>query len=217
MKMKFIISLCAFLTAALAYSDSPLTSTYFAKYCGADAVIQVYKEKGFSEELMQFLSSPKENPIHKIALINEISWGSDQYVKGYEAYLIANKKGITTAVFEALKADKGTQKELYKITKTLSADELMSWAYLQALGDYFHPAEAFKAATLAHNRMKEKSMAHATVYALIRCQIAFDQSWCEVYRVGDEYLRVRNYKTNRLSAEAVSTILEYLDLYKEDC
>gem|GEM_PF-1998135 len=215
--MKFIISICAFLTAAFAYSDSPLTSTYFAKYCAADAVIQGYKEKGFSVELMQFLSSSKENPVHKIALINEISWGSDQYVKRYEAYLIKNNNGITSMIFEALKSSNGSQKELNKLTKSLSADELMSWAYLQALGDYFHPSEAIKAAALAHNRMKEKSMAHATVYALIRCQIAFNQSWCEVYRVGNEYLRVRKYRSNLLNTEAVSTIMEYLDLYKGDC
>lgn len=168
--MKTLFTILAFFFFTVAFSDSPLTSTYFAKACGADAILQVYKENGFTDELMQFLSSKKEDPVHKIALINEIGWGNESYVMGYQAYLIGQHKGLTSSVFDALKSNSGTEKELQKRTKSLSEDELMCWAYLQAMGDYFRPALADNAATLAHYKMK-KSMACRSFcpYSLPNC------------------------------------------------
>lgn len=215
--MKRLVTLLILCCTATAYCDSPLTSTPFASSCGAEQIISRFKINGFSDDIMQFLSDPKADAVQKIGLINEIGWGNMQYVEAYQAYLIAQHKGLSNAVFGALKSNKGTLKALKKMTKKLSADELMCWAYLQAMGDYFQPALANKAATIAYQRTKESSMAHAAVYALIRCQIAFDQNWCEIYRVGNEYFRERNYKSNLLSEDAIRIIMEYLDLYKGDC
>lgn len=102
------------------------------------------------------------------------------------------------------------------VWKSLTADDLICWAYLQAIGHYFRPSFADNAANLAHYKMK-KSMAHAAVFALIRCQIAFDESWCQVYKIDVAFFEESQYSDIQLSSSAVNYIMEYLNLYHGDC
>ena len=91
----------------------------------------------------------------------------------------------------------------------------MSWAYLNALGNYFNPQMSESAAKMAMTRDSE-SKACATVYALIRCQVEFDKNWCEIYKNGQKYFVTNLYKKDFLNINAIRIIVDYLNLYKAD-
>ena len=149
-------------------------------------------------------------------LINELGWGKEQLVGQYENYLLKKRKGLEPSVFTYLKTISEEIPVENEQTNLLTADDLMCWAYLQAMGDYFNPNLASRAAYLAYVR-NPKSMAHATVFTLVACQIAFDFNWCYVYKNGKEFLIDMKYEENRLKPEAVKIIMDYLRLYKSDC
>lgn len=214
MKLFFIVATFVFSTAVLA--DSPLTSTYFAQDYATEKMVIRVKDHGLDKKALGYLANEQGNPVIKIAMINELGWGKAELVVKFENYLLKKRNGLAPAVFEILKSPESTENQLSVVWESLTADDLMCWAYLQAMGDYFQPARANNAATLAHNKMKT-SMAHATVFALIRCQIAFDESWCQVYKIGTKIFEERQYIDNQLSSAAVGHIMEYLNLYQGDC
>lgn len=214
--MKALFFIIFSLVTAVSFADSPLTSTSFSAAYKSDEAIKHVKEKGLDEMTLKYLGGKKTDPVIKIAIINELSWGKEEYLKAFESYLLANRKGLKSSVFEELRATTEAIPTETSQTKRLTADDLMCWAYLQALGNYFNPSLARAAAKLATEREKG-SMAHATVDALIRSQIAFDESWCKVYQIGNLAFEETRYTRNQLSKEAVAIIMEYLVLYKGDC
>lgn len=214
--MKAILLVIFSLLTAVSFADSPLTSTSFSQAYQSNEAIQHVKEKGLDEITLKYLGGKKTDPVIKIAIINELSWGKEDYLKTFERYLLANRKGLTPAVFDDLRGNTESIPKETSQTKRLTADDLMCWAYFQALGNYFNPSLARAAAKLATAREKG-SMAHATVDALIRSQIAFDESWCKVYQIGNLAFEETKYTRNQLSNEAVKIIMDYLVLYKGDC
>lgn len=214
--MKLLYIFASFLLTTISFADSPLTSTYFAQDYATEKIVIHVKDHGLDQAALEYLANEKGNPVIKIAMINQLGWGKADLVVTFENHLLKKRKGLKALAFQILKSSESTENELKVVWKSLTADDLMCWAYLQAMGDYFRPALADNAATLAHYKMK-KSMAHAAVFALIRCQIAFDESWCQVYKIGAEIFEESQYSDNQLSNSAVNHIMEYLNLYHGDC
>lgn len=214
--MKSILSFVFILSLSFARADSPLTSTHFSNAYQEEKMVLYAQEHDLDKKLLKFLGKEKKSAVIKIAIINAFGWGKKDLVHQYETYLLKKRKGLKQEVFDFLRIDADDLPEENEQTKLLSADDLMCWAYLQAIGDYFKPSVASRAAYFAYVR-KPKSMAHATVFTLIACQIAFDSDWCRVYELGKEFLVDKTYEENILKKEAVQIIMDYLGLYKGSC
>lgn len=213
--MKLLFSFIAvILFSGTTLADSPLTSTPFSDAYASTKMVTYAKEKGYDKKVVKFLAG-KKSIIEKLAVINSFGFSKD-LATDFEAYLIKKRKGVTTATFEELRvipSEEPTEKE---ITKGLTADDLVCWAYMIAMQDYNKPQVAMKGAFLGHARNKN-SMAHAVPYALISGQVLFDIDWCQVYRIPTSILVDTEYTENKISAEALKIITDYIDLYAGDC
>lgn len=214
--MKFLVALFFMGSVFSVLADSPLTSTHFAKAYENDKMVISAKADGMNNKVLKFLGKEKKPAVKKLAIINQLGWGNKSYVTDFENYLLEKRKGLKPEVFEYLRAFLEEIPAENKQTNLLTAEDLMCWAYFQALGDYFNPSLASKAAYLSFVREPE-SMAHAAVFALIACQISFDTDWCGVYQIGKEFLVEKDYTKEKLSPEAVKIIMDYLNLYSADC
>ncbi|HPS82736.1 MAG TPA: hypothetical protein PLA88_00350 [Bacteroidales bacterium] len=195
--MKIIIAFVVlFISTVSVFADSPLTSTPFnTAYEGSSKVQEALNCNGvISEDLMKFLNSKNNSIALKVAVINAIGWnleGQGNYVR-YNDFL-GNKKG------------KGA----------LKAQNLLCLAYLKAMDNYFDCNDALRIADEAL-ALNPKSYTFNIIHALIKAQVLFDVSWCELWNETD-IVRKNNNLTMDMNAEAIRIIFEYMDLYKEEC
>lgn len=200
-----------------AQADSPLTSTPFhSAYSEHKMVAHAMEVQTLDKKIIKFLLKKKADPVIKLAIINALGWGNKYLVGQFEAALMKKRKGLEEGFFDELIVFPEDAPEDNEQTLLLTADDLMCWAYLKAMGDYFNPRDAMKAAFLGYQR-DEKSMVHGTALALIASQTAFDADWCSVYQVAHQFIEVEEYDENELSEEGVGVIMKYISLYKDDC
>jgi hypothetical protein len=214
-KLIQLLSLLFIFTLAVK-ADSPLTSTpFYTKYLDIE-LVKYASEKSLDDKLMEYLGSSTGDPITKIAIINALSWGKKEYVTLFENYLIKNRKGVKKNVFDYMRTVSDETPEETDDTYLLTADDIMCWAYLQTMGDYFAPAKGMKAGYFCFTR-NPKSMAHSVVFTLIATQKAFDEDRCRVYLIPKRMLLETEYSVNILKPEAIKVILDYTELYKSEC
>lgn len=185
----------ALLVSSLAYADSPLTSTpFYTAYMGAPEVKAASECGGtLTPALMKFLNSNNSVAV-KMAVINAIGWNFDGHAN-YELYknYLGNKTG------------KGKRK----------AENLLCLAYLKALDNYFDCNEALKMADEAL-ALNPTSYTFNIIHALIKAQVLFDSSWCELWKATDS-VRKNGALTKDMNEEAIRIIFEYMDLYNGEC
>lgn len=203
MKLKsFLLSLTAiFVFGSAAFADSPLTSTDFHEaYAGTEAV---EKAAGgvLTADLADYLLDAK-NPIDvKMAVINRLGWDFN------------GKKNA--ALFLQFAMTKNKYKDEKNFLKKAKADELLAYAYLKALDNYFDVKDA---AVIAEQALKKNSSSRTfnIIAGLIRSQNAMDSNWCEVYLITDRVRTDAKLKDD-IKPEAVAKIYEYMDIYKDEC
>jgi hypothetical protein len=184
-------------------ADSPLTSTSFSDAYADNAMVIKAGENGglLNDELMAYLADNNQPIDVRMAVINKLSWDF-------------NGKSNATTFFNYLK-----QKNKYKsekdFKKKAKADELLCYAYLKALDNYFDVKEAVVYADLAIKKNKT-SYTFQIIAALIKAQAAFDTDWCKVFQTTNE---VRNNTLLRadMKSTAIDIIFEYMDLYADSC
>ncbi|KAF5032759.1 hypothetical protein DSECCO2_613820 [anaerobic digester metagenome] len=195
--MKIILTfIILFFSAVTVFADSPLTSTMFYKaYEGSPKVQEALDCNGvLSDDLMKFLNSKKNGIALKVAVINAIGWnfeGQGNYAR-YNDFL-GNKKG------------KGV----------LKAHNLLCLAYLKAMDNYFDCNDALRIADEAL-ALNPQSYTFNIIHALIKAQVLFDVSWCELWNATD-LVRKNESLTMDMNAEAIRIIFEYMDLYMNEC
>lgn len=201
---KFAVSM--FVSAILASSalaDSPITSTNFSEaYKDEPIVAEAIAAKGvINDRLMEYLVN-EYNPVGvKMAVINAIGWQISGR-KNSELFLVYLKKnrGYSSA------------DRLYKKGK---ADELLSYAYLKAMDNYFNVDEALRFAERAVKKNDESRTFHL-IRGLIKAQKMMDESFCSVYQIADGIRKNEELK-NDIRTGAVDIIYEYLDIYGDSC
>lgn len=98
----------------------------------------------------------------------------------------------------------------------MNLDELVSWAYLDIMADYFHPARGWNAVIIALQQ-DEENAAYGVVLDLIRCQHTMNSFvWCDVY-LEHATFKQRGDTKEAINDEAMAIIDEYIGLYKQDC
>jgi hypothetical protein len=204
MKIKnLLFSLCFLLVANTSFADSPLTSTPFYKgYLDIAIIKEAAKSDGIiTEKQLQFLTNSK-NPIAiKLALINSLGWN----VKGK-----SNAPEYLDYLFK-----KQSQLNYNNFINKASAEELICYAYLKAMDDYFNVKSASVFARQAMYKAPTSYSIHL-IGALIQVQGVIAKNWCSIYtnmhQVGT------NKKLNiDMKSNSIKTIFIYTDRYKEYC
>ena len=191
-----------FISLSASFADSPITATdFYEAYRDVKMVQRAHLEGVMGVEIAEFLSSP-ENPIDvKAAVINAISWRFEG----------KNNAELYTYYLGLLYHMSITELD----TGFLSADEIFCMGYLIAMDNYFQPENAIPLLEEAHKLMKD-SFAVSIVLALAKAQIAFEQDWCEAWKITESVLRNTDL-TQDLRPEAKKIIVDYMILYKEYC
>jgi hypothetical protein len=159
---KLLISFLCFCTFQTAFADSPLTYTdFYPAYLDIPLVREASLSKGsITKEMLVYLES-NNNPLDvKLAIINALGW---------------NHKGIkNSAVFFNYVMDKkqyntelGSDFTTFKWQA--SKDELVCYAYLRALDNYFNINDAFAIAVEALKK-HPKDFTVNMIYNLIKAQ-----------------------------------------------
>ncbi len=199
MKTNFIILLISgMLIGQNLFADSPLTSTDISNAYKDSKIVQLAATTDgvLNDELMNYLFDSK-NPIElKIALINKLGWNFDG-------------KSNSKVFYEYLK------KNNLKDINEASADILICYAYLKALDNYFDVEEAIIFAQKAKLK-NNKSYTINIICAVIEAQKAMDTDWCEVYKLTNN-VRLNGTLIKDMKEEAVNSIFEYTDGYREYC
>jgi hypothetical protein len=204
MRFSFLLlTLFVFGAVTVSRADSPLTSTDFSSAYESEAILAVAAQASgtLTEELMDYLASDA-NPIDvKMAVISRLSWAIDgkKNAVAYWNYLSKKRRYGSEKVFK--KKGKG--------------HELLCMAYLKALDNYFDVTQAVEYAALAEKK-EPKSYTFRLIAALIRAQKAFDDSWCQVYRLTDD-VRSNTALKMDMKPEASQLIFDYMDIYSEYC
>lgn len=215
MKCFLVLSLLLF-GAGVAKADSPLTSTPFYTAYLSDKMVQYAEGEELDLKIIKFLTNTKVDMVLKIATINAMSWGNENNVILFEDYLLKKRKGLKPAVFEYLRTVSNTEPEENEQTLILTTADLTCWAYLNGMGHYNIPEKAIRGAYLAHIRTP-KSMAHVLPFALLASQSAFGLDGCQIYMIPQQLLVETEYTHHLISGEAIDIIMDYINLYQEDC
>ena len=181
-------------------ADSPITSTSFADVYNSERIVRnALMAKGkITHEIMVYLSE-ETNPVEvKIATINALSWGNDNY-ESFISYL---------------KNKYSTQSEI-TLLANLDASTLISLAYIKAMSNYFDVKEAFIIAQNAALKQPQ-SLSINMINALIYAQMAMDYNYCTVFQVCDRVVKDETLIKD-LHPKAIEQIMEYINLYSDGC
>jgi hypothetical protein len=170
MKIKnLLFCICFFFFANTSFADSPLTTTPFYKGYLDKAIIKTAaKSNGkITEKQLQFLTNSK-NPIAiKLALINSLGWDTKRK---------SNAPEYLDYLFE-----KQPQLNYKNFINKASAEELICYAYLKAMDDYFN----VKSASVFAKQAMRKAPTTYSIYligTLIQVQpLLNSKNWCAIY------------------------------------
>ena len=204
MKIKnLLLCICFFFIANNCFADSPLTSTPFYKgYMDITIIKNAAKSNGtITIQQLEYLTDTK-NPIAiKLALINSLGWNTKgrSNASRYIAYLFEQKPQLNNQNF------------IHKA----SAEELICYAYLKAMDDYFNVKSASVFARQAMHKAPTTYSIHL-IGTLIQVQGLNAINWCSIYTKMNQ---IRTNKKLKLDMRLISTaaIFSYTDGYKEYC
>lgn len=206
MKKLFILIL---LISQYTFADSPLTSTDFSKaYLDVPLVQEALNSKGkITNEMLEYIYSDT-NPLEiKLAIINAIGWNvkGNKSSKLYFKFVMNKKK---------YKSDFGGDYTAFNWNAT--ADELICYAYMKALDNYFNVSDAFEVAGLALKK-NPNSFAVNMIYNLIKAQglISFGET-CFAKKMFNTLKHNQNF-TMDMKNEVMPFVFEYMDYIGKDC
>ncbi|MBP6754705.1 MAG: hypothetical protein KA210_01060 [Bacteroidia bacterium] len=204
MKIKnLLLCLSFFFLVQNSFADSPLTSTEFYKgYIDIAIIKEARKSNGIiTEKQLQFLTNSK-NPIAiKLALINGLGWDT----KG---------KSNAPEYLEYL-FDKQPLLNYKNFINKATAEELICYAYLKAMDDYFNVKSASVFARQAMRKAPTSYSIHL-IGTLIQVQGTNQNNWCTVYTKMNQVRTDKKLKLD-FKSRSIAAIFSYTDGYKEYC
>ena len=191
------------------FADSPLTSTDFYKaYMDVPLVQEALNSKGkITNEMMAYINSETNSLEIKLAIINAIGWKvkGNKSSKLYFKFVMNKKK---------YKSDFGGDYTAFNWNAT--ADELICYAYMKALDNYFDVTDAFEVAGLALKK-NPNSFAVNMIYNLIKAQglISYGET-CYVKKMFNTLKNNPNLIID-MKKESMPFVFEYMDDIGKDC
>jgi hypothetical protein len=190
------------------FADSPLTSTDFHKaYMEVSLVQDALKCKGnMTNEIIEYIYDDK-NPLDvKLAIINAIGWNT----KG-----LSNSKKFFMYVMNKRKY-KDFSGDYTAFRWYATSDELICYAYMKAMDNYFDVVEAF---VIAGDVLKKSpdSFAVSMIYNLIKSQGLTD--FGENCYASKMFLTLKDNPKLKMDMrkESMSYVFEYMDYIGKDC
>jgi hypothetical protein len=191
------------------FADSPLTSTdFYNAYMDVPLVQEALKCKGkITNEMIEYIYNDT-NPLEvKLAIINAVGWNHKGFKNSHKffKYVIHKKK---------YKTDFGGDNIAFKWNATV--DELICYAYMKALDNYFDVSDAFEVAGLALKK-NQNGFAVNMIYNLIKAQglTAFGESCYACKNFSS--LKNNPKLTMDMKNEAMPFVFEYMDDIGKDC
>lgn len=205
-----IVLLASFIFCFKSFADSPLTSTYFFRAYSEEPLV---KEGQLIKNLVNnnVLSALADNQIKlevKLAIINALGWKIDgmQNSSLYLDYLIKI----------------GKYKNEMDLINSKNSSDLICYAYLKSMDNYFNVTIALQIAEKAAE-IESDSKAIYVINILIRAQDVLNNSrfsmkrtFCKVYKIGGKLSNLSSFK-NDFKDEALRFILPYINSYKKYC
>jgi hypothetical protein len=200
--IKFLF--CAFIVvnSYKVRADSPLTSTDFYKAYETQSIIKSTPHMGLiTNEMLQFLTDPSAPIDVKLALVNKLGWDIDG-------------KNNSELFLQFIQKNKGYQSENEFIEKSNGYD-LICYAYLKAMDDYFEVKDALIIAVKASEK-QPTSFSVNFITKLIYAQDILYENSCEVYQSVDEVRENKDLVLD-MKIEAIEIVFEYIREYKKYC
>ena len=190
-----LLLLLALLLSQKLHADSPITSTPFSlAYSDYQIIMNASEANGvLNDQLIEYILRDDVAVDIKMAVINKLSWDIEgkNNSKLFLNYLIENSLYKNEKQFRSL----------------ASGDELLAYAYLLAMDDYFDVEKAVEYADLAITR-SPNSITYIMIEALIKAQHGIWSKWCSVYELNDEDA---NWD---MKDDALRIIFRYMNLYR---
>ena len=202
-------SLIIFYFLSFLYSDSPITSTiFYDNYLDVDVIRDASENQILSQEACVYLSNNKIPIENKIALINAISWTFPKEGGNY----LDNFKLYTNFLNEKYGTKFSLDTEL-----PYSNSELLSLAYLRAMGDYFNMEIPNKILEQVHGDIK-KSISFNIIRTLVSCQVLLNDmdNWCQIWKDYDLVISNKNFVMD-MKKKSIDDITSYIIAYKHNC
>lgn len=198
-----IIVFFSFLVCGFTMADSPLTSTQFSGAFSEHSIIQtaVSADHIINDELCAYLIDATKPIDVKMGIINALGWNFNGQDNSYTffQYLKKNRKYKDKEVFRKKGKD----------------FELLSYAYLLAMDNYFEVSSAMDFANIAAKK-NPKSQTIQFIKGLIAAQDEMAGNWCTVYRLVNTP-RIDQNLDKDFSASAIELIFEYINDYSSYC
>ena len=158
-------------------------------------------------ECDKYINSETNSLEVKLAIINAIGWNvkGNKSSKLYFKFVMNKKK---------YKSDFGGNSTAFNWNAT--ADELICYAYMKALDNYFDVSDAFEVAGLALNK-NPNSFAVNMIYNLIKAQgLTSYREYCSASKMFNTLKDNPNLTAN-MKNEAMPFVFEYMDDIGKDC
>jgi hypothetical protein len=206
---KLLIIIISIFTINSVWADSPITYTDFYKaYTDVPMVQQALKSKGkISDVMMTYLAVDSNTLDVKLAVINAIGWSH----KG-----ITNSTGFLNYVVKTKKYKVEANGKSISFKWYATPDELICYAYLRAMDNYFDVIDANEIAELA----LKKTPNSFSVNMIVRLIKAQGLNLLNEDCFG--YAQFNTLKTNTqlqmdMRKEAEKYIFEYMNSIGENC
>ena len=199
---KLVLVLISLLIFNTTYADSPLTNTdFYYAYQDVLLVKKARQAKGeLTKEMLTYLGNTNNKLDVKLAIINAIGW---------------NHKGVNNS--EKFKQYLNTTKKYGNALKIkATADELICYAYLKSLDDYFNVMIANEFAELAVKK-NPGSFAINMISGLIKVQdLVFTKKYCAEFQ---QFNKLKNNSKLKMDMRLSSKkyVFEYMDFVGSKC
>ena len=198
---KMLLSLALILWSAVAWADSPLTSTHFAQCYSDNAMVAMAQslDGDLNTTLLNYLADKKSPVAERLAIINAVGWNFDGKTTGAQLFEFLSKR------YKA--------KDEKALAKKLDAGTLAVYAYAKAMSNYFDVNDAMALAGMAVSKNKKKSFSVNLIAALIRTQYYLDNDWSMIYPIVNQVLNDGSLKLD-MRQSAIDSIMEYIGIYE---
>lgn len=196
-----VVATILFSLSTNAYSDSPITSTFFyTSYMDYEMVNYAYIMGTVDEKIATYMLDDKNLIDVKAAIVNAVSWSYDGK---------ANAEILLPYIL--IKYQLKTSEDLSR----LNGADLMTLGYLKAMDQYFNVVESEQLLLQAKTKMPESYTVHL-MWALVKSQSDMEFDFCKVWTNTREV--ILNTHLNRdIKTSAIQQIVDYMLIYKSYC
>jgi hypothetical protein len=204
--------LLGLLTAA-ALADSPLTSIDLSTPYASLPAVQRARAGSMDHRTVDFLLS--DAPFdQKLAVMDALGWSlTGQDHAGPFAQALAKRRGVKP---EALRPQDLSANEKLVLGFLLAKDRYADLAPLEGSGTGLDGVVALDLLGEAAKAIPD-DFSVQLAWTLVRAQAAMGESWCDVWRAGDELFARFPESRRNLKRDAVQSASDYLALYQSDC